>query len=66
MSTAIESLSTAAERLDRVLDDLKTTGNALDGVSDALVDRVQDAASRCEETRASVVRARDALESAGA
>lgn len=66
MSTAAESLGQAASRLDEVSESARSAASALDGVSDKLVDRAMDLVRRAEEVRDSVVRARDALEGAGA
>jgi len=66
MSTAAESLGQAASRLDEVSESARSAASALDGVSDRLVDRAMDVSRRAEELQASVARARDALDSAGA
>jgi hypothetical protein len=66
MSAAIDALDTAAGLLTDVLEGAKAAANALDGISDALVDRVREVASKADDVRSSVVRARDALDQAGA
>lgn len=66
MSAAVDGLSTAAARLDEVMDSAQAAESALDGVSDALVDRVGVISKKAEEIRSSVLRALDALEQAGA
>ena len=65
-ATALDALDQAAQRLEQVLADAKSAANALDGVSDRLVDAASDLASRADDVRGAVVRARDALASAGA
>jgi ABC-type transporter Mla subunit MlaD len=65
MSSAIDALDTAAGRLDEVLEGAKAAANALDGISDSLVDKVREVASKADDVRSSVVRARDALDQAG-
>jgi hypothetical protein len=66
MSSAIDALTTAASKLDDVLDSARAPATALDGISDSLVDRVHEVSTRADEVRSSVVRARDALDHAGA
>ena len=66
MSTAAEALGLAASRLDEVSESARSAASALDGVSERLVDRAMDLVGRADEVRVSVVRARDALDSAGA
>ena len=66
MSTAAESLSQAARRLGDAHDAALDVARALDGVSDSLFDGVREVIVRMDEVRGSVVRARDALEHAGA
>ena len=66
MSSAMDGLSTAAARLDEVMDSAQAAESALDGVSDAFVDRVAVISKKAEEVRSSVLRALDALEQAGA
>jgi len=66
MSAAVDGLSTAASKLDDVLHAARASASALDGISDALVDRVGEVSTKADEVRSSVVRALDALEQAGA
>lgn len=66
MSSVTDALATAESKLDDVLDAAKAAASALDGVSDSLVDRIREVSTRADDVRSSVVRARDALEQAGA
>ncbi len=66
MAAAVESLASAASRLGEAHDAALEAARALDGVSDALCDGVRDVLVRMDEVRSSVVRARDALDRAGA
>lgn len=66
MAAALEALSTAAVRLGEAHDAALEAARALDGVSDSMFDGVREVVVRMAEVRGSVVRARDALEDAGA
>ena len=66
MSAAVDGLSVAASRLDEVLDSARAASAALDGISDTLCDKIHDVRARADDVRSSVVRARDALDQAGA
>jgi hypothetical protein len=66
MAAALDALSTAAARLGEAHDATLASARALDGVSDSLFDGVREVISRMDEVRRSVVRARDALDHAGA
>lgn len=66
MAAAVECLSTAAARLGEAHDAALDAARALDGVSDSLFDGVRDVLVRMDEVRRGVVRARDALDQAGA
>lgn len=65
MSTAVDSLTAAASRLDEVADSARHAASVMDGVSDGLVDRAMDLVRRADDVRVSVVRARDSLDHAG-
>jgi hypothetical protein len=66
MSEAVEGLGTAAVRLGEAHDAALGAARALDGVSDPLFDDVREVIVRMDEVRSAVVRARDALDRAGA
>ncbi len=66
MAAAVECLGTATARLGEVHDAALDAARALDGVSDSLFDGVRDVLVRLDEVRRGVVRARDALDQAGA
>ena len=66
MSAAVDGLSTAATRLDEVMHSAQAAESALEGISDAFVDRVGEISKKAEDVRSSVLRALDALEQAGA
>lgn len=66
MAAALDALGTAAARLGEAHDAALDAARALDGVSDSLFDGVRDVIVRMDEVRRSVVRARDALDHAGA
>lgn len=66
MASAAEELGTAARRLGEAHDAALDAVRALDGVSASLFDGVRDVIVRMDEVRSSVVRARDALDQAGA
>ncbi len=66
MASAVEALAAAAARLGQAHDAALEAARALDGVSDNLFDGVREAIVRMDDVRSSVVRARDALEHAGA
>ncbi len=66
MAAAVEGLATAANRLGEAHDAALEAARALDGISDSLFDGVRDVLVRIDEVRSSVVRARDALDRAGA
>ena len=66
MSSAIDALDTATGRLDDVLEGAKAAANALDGISDSLIDKIREVASKADDVRSSVLRAWDALDQAGA
>ncbi|NUR08355.1 MAG: hypothetical protein HOQ22_15780 [Nocardioidaceae bacterium] len=65
-TTTSDALDTASVHLGAVLEDAKAAGNALDGISDRLVDEVAEVSRRADDVRAKVNRARDALEQIGA
>lgn len=66
MAAAVEGISRAAVRLGEAHDAALDAARALDGVSDSLFDGVRDVLVRMDEVRRGVVRARDALDEAGA
>ncbi len=66
MSAALDGLCTAATRLGEAHDVTLDAARALDGLSDPLFDATRAALLRVDEALQAVVRARDALERAGA
>ncbi len=66
MPAALEGLCTAAMRLGEAHDVTLDACRALDGLSDPLFDGARAALVRIDEVYQAVVRARDALDRAGA
>lgn len=66
MGTARDALDTAVSKLTEARDGAAAAARAVDGVSDPLTDRVYDVVVRADEARTSAIRARDALDHAGA
>lgn len=66
MAAAVDALATAGIKLGEAHDAALDAARALDGVSDSLFDGVREVIVRMADVRASVMRARDALDQAGA